>query len=81
MIIIDLKAVLYAKQQEWQRNVTLKEISEKTGISRMTLHRMIKHPGYNACTDHLDRLCHFFNCDISTLIHWQPNLVATRDEA
>ncbi len=55
MIIIDLKTVLFAKQVEWQRNITLTEISEKTGISRMTLHRMVKHTSHNACTTHLDR--------------------------
>lgn len=55
MIIIDLQVVLFAKQVEWQRHITRTEVSEKIGISRMTLHRMAKHTSHYACTAHLDR--------------------------
>ncbi|MDP8567370.1 helix-turn-helix domain-containing protein [Methylophilus aquaticus] len=73
MIIINLQAMIFAKQVEWKRHITLKEIAESTGISRMTLHRMVKKPSYNACTEHLDKLCAFFNCEIGALIRWQPD--------
>ncbi len=72
MIIINLQAMIFAKQVEWKRHITLKEIAEATGISRMTLHRMVKNPAYNACTEHLGKLCGYFSCDISALIRWQP---------
>lgn len=72
MIIINLQAMIFAKQVEWARHITLKEVAESTGISRMTLHRMVKNPTYNACTEHLGKLCTYFACDISALIHWQP---------
>ena len=73
MIVINLQAMIFAKQVEWKRHITLKEIAESTGISRMTLHRMVKNPSYNACMEHLDKLCAYFSCDISTLICWRPN--------
>ncbi|MGP1716115.1 MAG: helix-turn-helix domain-containing protein [Methylophilus sp.] len=73
MIIINLQAMIFAKQVEWKRHVTLKEIAESTGISRMTLHRIVKNPAYNACTEHLDKLCAYFQCDIGALICWQPD--------
>ncbi|MFQ6404371.1 helix-turn-helix domain-containing protein [Methylophilus sp. 'Pure River'] len=72
MIIINLQAMIFAKQVEWARHITLKEVAESTGISRMTLHRMVKDPTYNACTEHLGKLCTYFACDISALIRWQP---------
>lgn len=55
MFIIDLQAVLFAKQVEWQRHTSRTEVSEKAGICRMTLHRMVKHTSHNAYTTHLDR--------------------------
>lgn len=73
MIIIHLQAMIFAKQVEWKRHITLKEVADSTGISRMTLHRMVKNPRYNACTEHLDKLCNYFKCDISHLIHLQPD--------
>lgn len=73
MIIIKLQAMIFAKQVEWKRHITLKEIADTTGISRMTLHRMVNLPRYNACTEHLDKLCAYFSCDIASLIHWQPD--------
>lgn len=73
MIVINLQAMIFAKQVEWKRHITLKEIAESTGISRMTLHRMVKNPVYNACTEHLDKLCTYFHCDIGALILWQPD--------
>lgn len=71
MIIINLQAMIFAKQVEWKRHVTLKEVADITGISRMTLHRMVKNPAYNASTEHLDKLCTYFDCAIGELIHWQ----------
>ncbi|MFD1122094.1 helix-turn-helix domain-containing protein [Methylophilus flavus] len=73
MIVINLQAMIFAKQVEWKRHITLKEIAEATGISRMTLHRIVKKPAYNACTEHLDKLCAYFHCDIGSLIRWQPD--------
>lgn len=72
MIVINLQAIIFAKQVEWKRHITLKEIAESTGISRMTLHRMVKNPGYNACTGHLAKLCNYFNCELGSLIQWRP---------
>ncbi len=76
MIVINLQAMIFAKQVEWKRHITLKEIAESTAISRMTLHRMVKNPTYNACTEHLAKLCAYFTCDISALISWQPDKAA-----
>ncbi len=73
MIVINLQTMMFAKQVEWKRHITLKEVADATGISRMTLHRMVKNPAYNACTEHLDKLCRYFGCDIASLICWLPD--------
>lgn len=73
MIFINLEAMIFAKQVEWNRHITIKEIAEATGISRTTLHRMSTNPNHNTCTDHIAKLCVYFGCDISALVSWKSN--------
>lgn len=77
MILVELKTVIFKKQVEWGRSITVTEVAESTGISRMTLHRMLKDPAYNASTDHLNKLCEFLQCDLFQLIRWVPDRTAT----
>jgi putative transcriptional regulator len=73
MIYIQIKEVMKAKAQAWGRKITLNELSEATGISRMTLSRMINNQGYSTVTNQLDKLCHFFECEIHELVKFVPN--------
>ena len=73
MIYIQISALIQAKKSQWGRNVTLTEVADATGISRMTLFRMMKNQGYNTVTDHLDKLCEFFECDFHDLVKYVPN--------
>lgn len=43
------------------------EVSEATGINRVTLSKMVNQRGYSTVTDNLDRLCKFFNCRVEQL--------------
>jgi len=45
----------------------------------MTLNRMMRHQGYNTITDHLDKLCTYFQCDLSELVRYVPSTVASND--
>jgi putative transcriptional regulator len=72
MIYLQISELIEAKKAQWGRHVTLTEVSEYTGISRMTLFRMMKNRGYNTVTDHLDRLCEFFQCEIHELVRFVP---------
>ena len=56
VIYVELKTVILKKQLEWGRTITITEIADASGISRMTLHRMLKDQSYNASTDHLNKL-------------------------
>jgi putative transcriptional regulator len=73
MIYIQIKEVMKAKMQAWGRKITLNELAEETGISRMTLSRMINNEGHSTVTSHLDKLCSFFECELHELIRYVPD--------
>lgn len=73
MIVIQIKELLKAKTKAWGRKITLSELADATGISRMTLSRMMHHEGYSTVTNHLDKLCQFFECDLHELVRYVPD--------
>jgi putative transcriptional regulator len=73
MIYIQIKEVMKARRLAWGRKITLAELAQATGISRMTLSRMINNQGYSTVTSHLDKLCQFFECELHELIRYVPD--------
>ena len=73
MIRYRIQELLAEKQFRDGRRVTLMELSEATGISRVTLSKMINQRGYSTLTDHLNRLCRYFNCRIEDLAEYVPD--------
>jgi len=73
MIYIQIKVLIKAKKAQWGRKITLNEVANSTGISRMTLSRMINNQGYSTLTDHLDKLCTFFECELFELVKYVPD--------
>lgn len=53
-----------------RRRVTIQEIAEETGLGRMTLSRMLNHPGTAVRTDVLDKLCAYFGCQVGDLAEY-----------
>lgn len=72
MIRMRLKELIAEKEFQERRLVSLKEISEATGIYRTTLTKIANEPGYNTGTDNLDRLCNYFGCPIEKLAEHIP---------
>jgi putative transcriptional regulator len=68
MICITLKHAIFKRQLSLGQEITIKEIAEATGVSRATLHRMIKDPTYNACLAHLGKICDYLQCEASDLL-------------
>ena len=64
------------KEFKERRRITVLEISEATGINRMTLSKLMNKHGANVQTDNLDRLCAFFGCRIEDLVEHIPNQTA-----
>jgi putative transcriptional regulator len=79
MIHLQIKELIAAKTAQWGRKITINEVSEATGISRMTLNRMMRNEGYNTVTNHIDQLCSYFQCDLSELVRYVPTVNASND--
>lgn len=73
MIRYRIQELLAEKQFNEGRRVTLLELAEATGISRVTLSKMVNQRGYGTLTDHLDKLCAFFGCRIEQLAEYIPD--------
>ena len=80
MIHLQIKELIAAKAAQWGRRITLLEVANATGISRMTLNRMLRHQGYNTLTGHLDKLCAYFQCDLNDLVRYVPSATASNDK-
>jgi len=52
------------------RVITVNEVSDATGISRITLSRIINQRGYNTGTENVDRLCRYFGCQAGEVIEY-----------
>jgi len=68
MLRFHLKKLIADKEFSEKRRITVSEIAEETGINRMTLSKIINHPGHSTVTDNLDKLCTYFDCDIEDLV-------------
>jgi len=68
MLRYHIRELLDDKQFKEGRHITLLELAAATGISRVTLSKMVNQRGYGTLTDHLDRLCSYFGCPIERLV-------------
>lgn len=65
-----MQELMAEKQFKEGRRVTLTELSEVTGINRVTLSKMVNHRGYNTVTDNIDQLCKFFDCKVGDIMEY-----------
>ncbi|WP_428480336.1 helix-turn-helix domain-containing protein [Spongiibacter thalassae] len=63
-----------------RRSVTMKEVSEATGIHPVTLSKIGKNRGYNPTLEIIDRLCEYFDCEISDLLVRTRQDVTKKDQ-
>lgn len=73
MIRFRLPELIADKQFREGRKVTIMEISESTGINRVTLSKLINQRGHSTVTSNLDRLCRFFECALDQLAEYVPD--------
>lgn len=64
MIRFRLAELIADAQFKTGRRIKLIDISEATGINRMTLSRMTNQRGYSTSTDTIDKLCKYFGCAV-----------------
>lgn len=68
MLRFKIKEMIAKKEFEEGRRITISEVAEGAGIHRMTLSKLINQKGYSTGTDNLDRLCRYFQCEVSDLV-------------
>ena len=73
MIRFRLQELLADKQFRDGRRVTMTELSQATGINRVTLSKMVNQRGYSTVTSNLDRLCQFFGCTVAEIAEYIPD--------
>ena len=49
------------------------EVATATGLSRVTLSKILNQKGYGTGTDTIDRLCDFFGCKVEDLMEHLPD--------
>ncbi len=72
MLRFRLRELIADKAYREGRVVTLVEIAQASGVSRLTLSRIANHKGYNPTAEVLDRLCAYFHCRIEQLVEYIP---------
>jgi len=70
MIRYKLQELIAERQFKEGHRVTLTELSEVTGINRVTLSKMVNHRSYSTVTDNIDALCKFFNCKVEDIMEY-----------
>lgn len=79
MIRFRLQELLAEKRFSEGKRVTLLEVSQATGINRVTLSKMVNQRSYSTVTDNLDKLCKFFGCKIDQLAEYVPDEAVSED--
>jgi putative transcriptional regulator len=69
-----LKALIAEKKIRENRNITYREISGHTGISKVTLSKIAQSKGYDTAVSIVEKLCLFFKCTPNELITIVPDL-------
>ncbi|MDM7942572.1 MAG: helix-turn-helix transcriptional regulator [Hydrogenophaga sp.] len=73
MIRLKLKELLASASFRKGERIRLEEVATATGIHRATLSALSSPRGCNTSTDNLDRLCHYFGCQIQDLVEYVPS--------
>jgi DNA-binding Xre family transcriptional regulator len=80
MIRVRLKEMLADKEFREGKSATMVDVSQATGIHRATLSKIGKNRGYNPTLDIIDRLCEYFDCEISDLLVRSANSVTSDNQ-
>jgi DNA-binding Xre family transcriptional regulator len=73
MIRFKLGEMMEKKRFADGRRYSIGEIAASTGLSRVTLSKILNQKGYGTGTDTIDRLCSFFNCKVEDLMEHMSN--------
>ena len=72
MIRFKLGEVMEKKRFVDGKRFSITEIAAATGLSRVTLSKILNQRGYGTGTETIDRLCQFFGCKVEDLMEHLP---------
>lgn len=70
MLKFKFKQLLAEKEFNDGKSVTITDVAKATGINRMTLSKIANQKGYSTVTGNVDKLCTYFECEVSDLIEY-----------
>ena len=70
MLRFKIKEMIADKEFKEQRVIKVSEICDETSIGRTTMSAMINNKKKNVGIDNFDKLCAFFDCDLSDLVEY-----------
>ena len=73
MLRFKIKEMIAQKEFEEGRRITIAEVAKGAGIHRVTLSKLINRRGFSTGTDHIDKLCAYFDCRVEDLVEYVPN--------
>lgn len=72
MIKVNLRQVMAEYAQKTGAKTTYAEIAQATGLSKATLEALGSRNDYNTTLATVDILCEHLQCDLSSLLEYQP---------
>lgn len=79
MIRYHLKHLMADMEFKLGRRISLKEISEQTGIHLSTLSRIANQKASNTTIGNLEKICMYFDCQIQELVEFIPDQENQKD--
>jgi DNA-binding Xre family transcriptional regulator len=79
MIRFKLAEVMEKKRFADGKRVSITDIAAATGLSRVTLSKILNQKGYGTGTDTIDRLCQYFSCKVDDLMEHLPEAAEAGD--
>ena len=73
MIRFKLGELMEKKRFADGKRVSITDIATFTGLSRVTLSKILNQKGYGTGTDTVDRLCGYFGCKVEDLMEHLPD--------
>ena len=73
MIRYHLKHLMADMEFRLGRRISLRELSEDTGIHLSTLSRIANQKAANTTIGNLEKICQFFGCKIQDLVEFLPD--------
>ena len=74
MLVFKVKEQVAKKERELGRTMTMEEIADAVGVSRITMAKIAGPLYCSTNTDNIDRLCNYFGCDIADIVEYRPDV-------